>query len=78
MKMGTKRKPTYKQMAFETAVRNPERYIGLLKALKSFEGQVLNDKILLALNCTIIFLDCKPNFIPFVEISNTSFFFQRD
>jgi len=47
MKQGVKRKPTYKQMAFETAVRNPERYIGLLTALKSFEGQILNDRNLL-------------------------------
>ena len=34
-------------MAFETAVRNPERYIGLLTVLKKFEGQILNDKNLL-------------------------------
>ncbi len=34
-------------MAFETAVRNPERYIGLLTALKGFEGEILNDKTLL-------------------------------
>ena len=42
-----KRKPKYKQMAFETAVRNPERYIGLLSAVKDFEGQILNDETLL-------------------------------
>ena len=47
MKQGTKRKPTYKQMALETAVRNPERYIGLLTVLKSFDGEILNDKNLL-------------------------------
>jgi len=47
MKQRVKRKPTYKQMAFETAVRNPERYIGLLSALKNFEGKLLNDKNLL-------------------------------
>ena len=47
MKQGAKRKATYKQMAFETAVRNPERYIGLLTALKNFEGQTLNDENLL-------------------------------
>lgn len=34
-------------MAFETAVRSPERYIGFLTALKDFEGQILNDKSLL-------------------------------
>lgn len=34
-------------MAFETAVRNPERYIGILRALKDFEGKVLNDETLL-------------------------------
>ena len=27
-----KRQATYKQMAFETAVRNPERYKGILTA----------------------------------------------
>lgn len=47
MKSGIKKHPTYKQMAFETAVRNPERYIGILSALKDFEGKILNDENLL-------------------------------
>jgi len=47
MKSGIKRKPTYKQMAFETAVRNPERYIGILTALKDFDRKILNDENLL-------------------------------
>ena len=47
MRKKIKRKPTYKQMAFETAVRNPERYIGLLSAVKEFEGEILNDETLL-------------------------------
>ncbi len=34
-------------MAFETAVRNPERYLGILKILKEYEGKKLNDKGLL-------------------------------
>jgi len=42
-----KRIPTYKQMALETAVRNPERYIGILTAIKDFEGKILNDETLL-------------------------------
>jgi len=42
-----KRKPTYKQMAFETAVRNPERYIDILSAVSEFEGVILNDENLL-------------------------------
>lgn len=42
-----KRKPTYKQMAFETAVRNPERYIDILKAVSEFESVILNDENLL-------------------------------
>ncbi len=42
-----KRKPTFKQMAFETAVRNPERYIEILKAVSEFENVVLNEKNLL-------------------------------
>ncbi len=47
MKKKIKRKPTYKQMAFETAVRNPERYIGLLLAVKDFENEILTDETLL-------------------------------
>ncbi len=47
MKPKIKRKPTCKQMAFETAVRNPERYRGILLALKDFESRVLNDENLL-------------------------------
>ena len=42
-----KRKPTYKQMAFETAVRNPERYKGILTAISPYINQTLNDKTLL-------------------------------
>jgi hypothetical protein len=34
-------------MAFETAVRNPERYKGILTAIEPFEGEELNDNILL-------------------------------
>ncbi len=44
---GTKRKPEFKQMAFETAVRNPDRYLEIFKALKGFDGVLLNDKNLL-------------------------------
>src|SRR5690554_2253570 len=42
-----KRIATYKQMAFETAVRNPERYIEILGAISEFEGIILNDENLL-------------------------------
>jgi len=44
---GTKRRPEYKQMAFETAVRNPERYLEILTALKDFDGVLLDDGNLL-------------------------------
>ena len=47
MKKKIKRKPTYKQMAFETAVRNPERYIGFLSAVKDFVGKTLDNDTLL-------------------------------
>lgn len=46
-KQGKKVKPTYKQMAFETAVRNPERYKGILLAICEFIGEKLNDEVLL-------------------------------
>ncbi len=42
-----KRVATYKQMAFETAVRNPERYKGILTAISSYINEVLNDETLL-------------------------------
>lgn len=42
-----KRKPTYKQMAFETAVRNPERYKEILTAVYPFVGKKLDDDTLL-------------------------------
>ncbi len=42
-----KRKAVFKQMAFETAIRNPERYVGLLTALKNYQNKVLDDKHLL-------------------------------
>ena len=34
----------YKQMALEVAVRNPERYEGILNTFAKFEGQVLDDE----------------------------------
>lgn len=34
----------YKQMALEVAVRNPERYEGILKTFAKFEGTILNDE----------------------------------
>jgi hypothetical protein len=37
----------YKQITFDSAVRNPERYIGILECIKEFEGLVLNDVNLL-------------------------------
>lgn len=42
-----KRQATYKQMAFETAVRNPERYKGILTAISPYINKVLNDETLL-------------------------------
>ena len=47
MKRRQKREAEYKQMAFETAVRNPERYRKILLRLSRFEGTMLNDAKLL-------------------------------
>lgn len=46
-KKGQKKEPKYKQVAFETAVRNPERYIRILSILKDYENRILNDSCLL-------------------------------
>ncbi len=48
-----KRKTTFKQMAFETAVRNPERYLGILKIISRWEGKILNDSLLLEIVSTL-------------------------
>ena len=37
----------FKQVTFDSAIRNPERYIGILECIKDFEGLVLDDKNLL-------------------------------
>lgn len=37
-------------MAFETAIRNPERYKGILSALSSFQYRILDDSVLLEIN----------------------------
>lgn len=42
-----KKKPEFKQMSFDTAVRNPERYIGILKSIEEYNGVILNDDNLL-------------------------------
>ena len=48
-----KRIPTYKQMAYDTAVRNPERYIDILTTIKDFEGNILDDNVLLNIVSTL-------------------------
>lgn len=49
VRKGIKRKSVYKQMAFETAVRNPERYIQFLRSVVEFEGVLLDDENLLTI-----------------------------
>ncbi|MCX6753223.1 MAG: AlwI family type II restriction endonuclease [Candidatus Nomurabacteria bacterium] len=44
---GKKRRSEYKQVQFETAVRNPDRYISILRSIKNYDGCILNDDILL-------------------------------
>ena len=41
--MGNRRKPEYKQLSFDTAVRNPERYKDFLTVMKEYNGIILND-----------------------------------
>ncbi|KAA6326568.1 hypothetical protein EZS27_024342 [termite gut metagenome] len=45
--MGIKRPPVFKQLAFETAVRNPERYLPILKILEEFGGTILTRQIIM-------------------------------
>lgn len=45
--MTRKRKPQYKQLAFETAIRNPERYKDILTFMYNYNGIQLNDSNLL-------------------------------
>lgn len=56
IKKGAKEKPRYKQMAFETAVRNPERYLGILLALRKFENKILDDNCLLEIVSHLYFI----------------------
>lgn len=42
-----KRAAEYKQMAFETAIRNPERYKSILQTVAPFKDKILNDDVLL-------------------------------
>lgn len=46
----------YKQMALEVAVRNPERYEGILQTFAKFEGEPLNDEGILKVY-TQLYLD---------------------
>lgn len=45
--------PKYKQMTFDTAIRNPERYKGILSAIVQFNGQILSDDVLLEIMYTL-------------------------
>lgn len=42
-----RRKAEFKQMSFDTAIRNPERYFGILKCIAEYNGKILNDENLL-------------------------------
>ena len=35
--------PKYKQITFDSTVRNPDRYINILQCIQEFEGIILND-----------------------------------
>jgi len=48
-----KRTPTYKQMAFETAIRNPERYRNILVSVYPFVSLKLDDNTLLKIVATL-------------------------
>jgi hypothetical protein len=50
----------YKQMAFDTSVRNPERFIEILSVIVKFEGVILNDENLLTIVSTLY----KENMVP--------------
>ena len=52
-RIGTKRKPEYKQLNFDTAMRNPERLKDVLFLIKEYEGMELNDKNLLDIVCSM-------------------------
>lgn len=42
-----RRNPAYKQMAYETAIRNPDRYLGILTTIQKHVGTILDDENLL-------------------------------
>ncbi len=48
---GTRREPEYKELNFDTAMRNPERLKDVLVLLKEYDGVLLNDKNLLEIVC---------------------------
>lgn len=48
-----KRAAEWKQMAFDTAIRNPERYRHILQELAPFEGEVLDNEVLLNIVSTL-------------------------
>ena len=50
-RIGTRREPEYKQLNFDTTMRNPERLKDVLLLVKSYEGVELNDKNLLDIVC---------------------------
>jgi hypothetical protein len=65
-----KRIAIYKQMAFDTSVRNPERFIDILSAIKDFEGKILDDEVLLEI-VSILYLE-KIVTSKEIEISDTT------
>lgn len=50
-RIGTRREPEYKQLNFDTAMRNPERLKDVLLLLKDYDGILLNDENLLQIVC---------------------------
>ena len=46
-KKGTRRDPEYKELNFDTSIRNPERLKSVLEILNEYDGYVLNEKVIL-------------------------------
>ena len=44
-------RPKYKQLQFDTAIRNPERYKEILSTIIDYEGDLLDDDCLLNIMC---------------------------
>ena len=62
----------YKQLSLDTSMRNPERFKDILKIIKEFEGQTLNDETITNIVCKLMLESRNNPYLPSSDLLQLS------